>query len=341
MATITYKSSIIELREEWFRFDNEKYFWEQMYYYYRNKKLTDFSFVLEVIKNKYLFCKILEKPKYWKDKLRNIEMVLKIIERITKGEDKGFIAKERDIYFFITQKKRVVMRKVITIAVDLDKEKNIQQGNLTLELVSIGTGEIYPIQKEHIFLRTNRGFDEAIENIKNYFKQKKLWPKSYDIRWKLEKDDNKVFFEVDSAISSAAFAVGVWKLLKRTKFKLEKIALVGVVDEKGQFSIDIGLLEPLKNTYFYSISHVIFPIQNAKSDENFLIARNFEEAVCKLEKTKNNVIHLKRYHLFIIRGCVIAFVIFVLALSCKMYVNGKELEKVNRILEEMTPPQDK
>lgn len=84
--------------------------------------------------------------------------------------------------------------------------------SLTLELLPYGSGEFYPVP-ELAFLRDD-DFRQAEENARA-LTQASFADHHHDIRWRLQRRDNKPLASLSGPSLGAAFALGIGKLSAR------------------------------------------------------------------------------------------------------------------------------
>lgn len=95
------------------------------------------------------------------------------------------------------------------LLVDMARNEGVVT-TLTLELLPDGSGELYPTPAL-AFLRDD-DFRQAEDNARTYLEQTSFADTHKDIRWRLQRHDNKPLTSLSGPSLGAAFALGVSKL---------------------------------------------------------------------------------------------------------------------------------
>lgn len=100
-----------------------------------------------------------------------------------------------------------------------DKEDQKQEGlvvTLQLEAVTMlegqPTGQLYP-HPELVLVRRDDVFDTSEKNASNFLRGQNLWPQGYDVRWRLQRRDEKPIPALAGPSMGLTFAMGMGKLL--------------------------------------------------------------------------------------------------------------------------------
>ena len=95
------------------------------------------------------------------------------------------------------------------LLVDMARNEGVV-ATLTLEMLPDGSGELYPAPA-FAFLRDD-DFRQAEDNARAYLEQTSFANKHKDVRWRLQRRDNKPLTSLSGHSMGAAFALGIGKL---------------------------------------------------------------------------------------------------------------------------------
>ncbi len=95
------------------------------------------------------------------------------------------------------------------LLVDMARNEGVV-ATLTLEMLPDGSGELYPAPA-FAFLRDD-DFRQAEDNARAYLEQTSFANKHKDVRWRLQRRDNKPLTSLSGPSMGAAFALGIGKL---------------------------------------------------------------------------------------------------------------------------------
>jgi len=150
--------------------------------------------------------------------LQPLQMDLDVIRNLAREIDvpTGFL---HDLNYIMNDKDRTVVSnletRVLLIMKFIQNVSDLDKGvvaGLKLELMPDGEQDLY-VHPEQAFIELDVDFYTGLEAAKTYLQKEGLWPKGYDIRWRITLYDNNTIEKLKGGSASAAFAMaGEWVL---------------------------------------------------------------------------------------------------------------------------------
>jgi hypothetical protein len=128
-----------------------------------------------------------------------------------------------DAFCIFRRQRRLVKRSLCLYVPLIDPGQDPQKqdseedtgvlAELTLELLDQGNGALYPDPECMSFVLCHDFFLKAVDTARLHSDLASLWNNSFDVRWKLTRQDRKTVYELDGCSAGGAFALGLARLL--------------------------------------------------------------------------------------------------------------------------------
>ncbi len=180
---------------------------------------------------------------------RLLELASLAIAPVKNAEVDIHNAFEKEVFYYFSKgetrpQERNKSIRILLVAEENGKEQGIT-GQLIISLVKDGHGEIYRSTR-NAFLITGRKFDEALDKVREFLTDKKIWPTNADVQWEFKQEQGKEIPIIEGPSLGGAFAIVLWTLLEnQADCELDEIACTATIDPSGNLGKIGGLWEKL------------------------------------------------------------------------------------------------